>query len=477
MKTDWFSCDGRGHADKTAVSSVPQHHAEQMEVPQPPRSFTLSRRQALFGVGLGAVAWAARDATALADIAVNPGRRELPHDVLVTIFLRGGADGLNIVVPYGDDAYGRNRPTIGVAAPKSGKVSLAERALDLDGFFGLHPSLAPLHALYGEGLLSFVHACGSGDSTRSHFEAMSAMERGLPDDRGVAANGWLARHLAATQGESDSPLRAIAFSSVMPDALRGATGASALDSLADFRLYLPAAPSPEAMKTSTARDRDAHLRRALAALYHEGGDAVTRAGRETLLVLESLNRIDPANYRPARGASYPDSDLGSGLRQVACLIKAGVGLEVACLDHGGWDTHVAQTGTGGAMATLMDNLGKSLAAFARDMGDGMKRTTVVVMTEFGRRLQENSGLGTDHGRAGALMLLGGGVAGGKVFARWPGLADDQLEPPGDLRVTTDYRDVLAEIVARRLGNKHLSSVFPNHTPHFPGVVKSRRVAA
>ena len=416
-------------------------------------------------MGLGALAWAARSKSALAEVAFHPAGGERSHDILVTIFLRGGADCLNVVVPHGDDAYYRNRPTIGIAAPKSGKGSAADHALDLDGFFGLHPALSPLHAMYGEGAISFVHACGSGDGTRSHFEAMAAMERGLRDDRGSGAtNGWIARHLASTRG-SDSPLRAVAFGGIMPDSLRGATNASALDSLDDFRLQTSAQNDA---RGGEARGAEAHLRRALLELYG-GKDAVSHAGRQTLDVLKTLNKMAPENYRPAGGATYPEGDLGNGLKQVACLIKGEVGLEVACLDSVGWDTHFAQASTGGAMATLMETLGQSLAAFSRDMGAEMKRTTVVVMTEFGRRLQENSSLGTDHGRAGAMMLLGGGIRGGKVFARWPGLEDHQLEPPGDLRVTTDYRDVLSEIVSRRLKNANLSKVFPNYAPRFVGV--------
>ncbi len=462
MKSNWCSCDGYGHTDAKNYQ-VPRH----IQTAAPASSgLSFSRRQALFGVGMGAIAWAARPTTALADLVVNAQAGERPHDILVTVFMRGGADGLNIVVPYGDDDYGRNRPTIGIAAPRSTRA-LGERALDLDGFFGLHPSLAPLQSLYGDGLMSFVHACGSGDGSRSHFEAMSAMERGLRDDRGSATSGWLARHLTATRNEGDSPLRAIAFGSTMPDSLRGATGASALDSLDDFRLHAPAAAQKSG---DLAQKGEQHLRRALAELYCQNGDAVAHAGRETLAVLNSLNALAPADYKPEHGATYPESDLGRGLKQVALLAKGDVGLEVACLDHGGWDTHVAQTGTGGTMGLLLNDLATSLAAFARDMGPQMKRTTVVVMTEFGRRLQENSGLGTDHGRAGVMMLLGQNVKGGKVFAKWPGLKDEQLEPPGDLRVTTDYRDVLSEIVAHRLHNPDVNNVFPGHQPHASGFV-------
>jgi uncharacterized protein (DUF1501 family) len=423
-------------------------------------SGAISRRRVLGGAGLAAVAWLARGSTALADVAVNPRQRESSQDVLVTVFLRGGADGLNLVVPYGDDGYGRNRPTIGIAAP--GDRRKAQRSLDLDGFFGFHPALAPLHPFYKEGQLACVHACGSGDDTHSHFEAMATMERGLADERGGAASGWLARHLAAMPREGASPLRAIALGHTMPDALCGATEAIALNTVNDYRLKPP---------SSLPAERAAKLQSALAALYENGEDAVAQAGRDTLQVIAALNRLDPSQYKPARGAAYPDSDFGNGLRQVACLIKGGVGLEVACLDHRGpylWDTHVAQESI---FTAQTDDLGRSLAAFLQDMGTGMRRVTVIVMTEFGRRLQENSGLGTDHGRAGAMLLLGGGIRGGQVFGRWPGLADEQLEPPGDVRVTTDYRDVLAEIVSRRLHNQNLATVFPQHTPKYLNVTK------
>lgn len=426
-----------------------------------------SRRQFLFSGALAALAWATDTPTALANFAVHPDREDTDRDVLVVLFLRGGADGLNIVVPYAEDVYHRHRPTLRLAAPNDRNAGKPDRALDLDGFFGLHPALAPLLPLFQGGRMAFVHACGSGDQTRSHFEAMAAMERGLPNEQTGTASGWLARHLMATQGANASPLRAVAFSNVMPDSLRGATDATALESLADFRLTLPGADRGITEEV---------WRSALADLYRDGKDAVAHAGRETLAVLETLNRIDPANYRPANRALYPDSALGNALKQVACLIRARVGLEVACLDRGGWDTHVAQGSAGGWLATELEDVGRSLAAFATDLGAEMNGVTVVVMTEFGRRLQENSGLGTDHGRGSVVMLLGGGVIGGKVFADWPGLEKQQLEPPGDLRVTTDYRDVLAEVVTRRLRNERIAEVFPGYRPRLRGIFRGRNAS-
>ena len=295
-------------------------------------------------------------------------------------------------------------------------------------------------------MLGVVQAIGSQDQTRSHFEAMAAMERGVGNDAGREQNGWLARFLTAAPSVNPSPLRAAAWSDTLPDSLRGASDVSVLRDISDFKLNFPAIKNEQ-------NDR---MAQSLAALY--GGktaqtksDAVTQAGRETLRVLDTLHRISPAHYAPENGAAYPDSYLGSGFKQVACLIKAGVGLEAACLDRGGWDTHVAQGGTVGFLAEQLKDVSNSLAAFVRDMGTSkMQNVTVVVMTEFGRRVQENSGLGTDHGRASMMLVAGGAVNGGKVYGTWPGLAPQQLEGPGDLRVTTDYRTVLGEIVACRM---------------------------
>ena len=414
--TQWQTCDGAGNSS--------------------PRPTAPTRRAVLGGLSAAALAaWAGR--SALAQVSVSP-HGDTDRDILVNLFLRGGADGLNIIVPHGDSDYYRARPTIAVAAPPRAKGSANTGAVDLDGFFGLAPALAPLHPLYADGLMAVVHAVGSQDQTRSHFEAMAAMERGLPDDTATGASGWLARLLSATPATVASPLRAVAWGSLLPDALRGATDVSVLSSLADFRLDLPDA------KRQTLEARLAHL-------YRVGNDAVTQAGRETLAVLEVLRRIDPAHYRPENGATYPKSDLGDGLRQTACLIKARAGLEVAFLDRGGWDTHVGQGGATGWLALQLADVADSLAAFMKDLGNmHQSRVTVLVQTEFGRRVAENSGLGTDHGRASMMLVLGGGVHGGRVYGKWPGLSPAHLEGPGDLPVTTDYRTILAEIAVSRL---------------------------
>jgi uncharacterized protein (DUF1501 family) len=411
----------------------------------------------MVGGALASLLWWAKGQTALAGLAVAPPSHQIERDVLVVIFLRGGADGLNLIVPHGDDAYHKSRPTIRVPTPRDKTKSAKDRALDLDGFFGLHPALAPLKSFYDNGELGLVHACGSFDQSRSHFEAMALMEHGQGSTPGGQSGGWLARHLSTAPGRNHSPLRAVALSNVMPEALRGATGATALNSLDEFRLILPDGDKQEA-----------RARQILSSLY-EGHDAVAHAGRETLAVMESLRRLDPKNYKPAGGVQYPDGEFGRGLRQVACLIKGDVGLEAACLDHRGpflWDTHVAQNNLLPAQA---GDLAQGIAAFARDLKNELNRITIVAMTEFGRRVAENSGLGTDHGRAGVMFLLGGGIKGGKVYGQWPGLGKEDLEEPGDLKVTADYRDVLGEIVARRLHNNKVDSIFPGHRARFMGV--------
>lgn len=426
-----FGCDGYGNTPQTMKSGG-----------------RISRRAVLqTGIGATLAAWVGRSALREAAFAAEG---EHVRDVLVTLFLRGGMDGLSLVVPHGEDAYYRLRPTLSVARPGNKTVADDFRALDLDGFFGLHPALSPLFPFYREGTCAAVHAVGSGDATRSHFEAMATMERGLPDEKSTMANGWLARHLAHAQTPDPSPLRAVAWSAMVPDILRGATEASALQSLTDFRLQVPDPFGASNMEET------------LAALYKPGDDPLVRAGRSTLFALDALRRVDPAHYKPENGASYPESGLGDGLRQVACLLKARVGLEVACLDRTGWDTHVGQGTVNGFLAMQFRDVAQSLAAFLTDLGaKNRERVTILVMTEFGRRAGENSGLGTDHGRASSWLLLGGGVAGGKVYGKWPGLEPSQLEEPGDLRVTTDYRTVLAEVMSKRLGAASaVPSVFP-----------------
>ncbi len=389
-------------------------------------------------------------------LAFAPEQTPPRGDALVVVFLRGAADGLNMVVPHAEDRYYAVRPLIGIPSPGDLRAHASQRALDLDGFFGFHPALEPLLPAWQSGHLAAVHACGAPDDSRSHFKAMELMERGVSDARGPAS-GWIGRHLASLNAGNHSPLRAVGIGETMPRSLRGAVPVSALRSIADFHL---------------SRDRWAsvQMQAVLGSLYEGQGDLET-VGRETLEILRTLEVLDPLSYQPAVEAHYPSSAFGMGLSKIAMLIKAEVGLEVAAIDLGGWDTHFAQGGSDGHMASLLSNLGQGLAALHADLFAFLDSLTVVVMSEFGRRVTENASLGTDHGHGSLLLLMGGNVLGGKVHADWPGLEEEQLYGPGDLAVTIDYRDVLAEVCSKRLNNQALEEIFPDFEVTVRGVVK------
>jgi uncharacterized protein (DUF1501 family) len=398
------------------------------------RAWEVNRRTVLKTAAIGAISWLAPSAISQMAVAQKPES----CDMLVVVFLRGGMDGLNVVVPYLEDDYHRERPTLRLYGPKEGPNDL--RVLELDGHFGLHPSLKPLHAMYQEGTLAIAHAVGSRDTSRSHFEAMMTMERGSESANAGIASGWIGRYLNATMGTS--PLRAVSFSAILPDSLRGNASAHNLQSVLDFRF-----------------DGSKEMQAQLEQQYAGGKDEIASAGRETLRLLKVLNELDYAGYRPESTTAYPDSDLGNGLRQAAFLAKADLGVEVVALDTFGWDTHVTQGVTSGWMPGLLEHLATSLEAFVQDMKQEMKRVTVVVMTEFGRRIGENGGLGTDHGRASCLFALGGNVNGGKIFGDWPTLSPARREG-GDLAVATDYRRILAEVLERRMGVSNTDPIFP-----------------
>lgn len=371
------------------------------------------------------------------------------RDVLVCVFLRGGADGMNLIVPHGDPDYHRSRPTLALPEPGGGP----DAAVDLDGFFGLHPALAPLGELWSDGALAAVHAVGSPNETRSHFDAMDFLERGTPGDKSVTT-GWIGRHLATSAGLAPpSPFRAVGIGRSIPTSLRGPVPAVALKSIADFHLE--------------GGEEIAGFRDTLASLYagHTGTAAhLDGQGSQALEAVELLAREVPGDYTPRPGVAYPDGELGLALGEVARLVKAQVGLEVACIDLGGWDTHEGQGAAEGRMAALLAEVGSGLHAFHADTSDEPCGITVLVMSEFGRRLAENAAGGTDHGRAGTMLLAGRGVAGGRVYGDWPGLAPEQLEDRRDLRVTTDFRRVLSEVTAKRLGNPATAEIFPGWQP-------------
>jgi uncharacterized protein (DUF1501 family) len=391
-------------------------------------------------------------------LAFTPAGRDRRGDVLLVVFLRGAADGLNMVVPHAEDAYYRMRPTLGIPRPDDRRARSDLRAADLDGFFGFHPSMTALLPAFKAGDLAIIHACGAPDESRSHFQAMELMERGLTDLRGPAT-GWIGRHLGSIDTANFSPLRAVGIGERVPRSLRGVIPASALRSIAEYHLGRDAAEAIE-------------LQRALSGLYL-GSDTLNQTGRETLDVLDTLSRLDIRRVGDDSSPSYPESEFGFGMRQVAALVRADVGLEAAAIDLGGWDTHFGQGAGEGLMSGLIDDLAGGLAALHADLLDRLSELTVVVMTEFGRRAFENASLGTDHGHGGVMLVMGGGAEGGRVHARWPGLDDGSLFGPGDLAVTIDYRDILAEICLNRLNNPALETIFPDYEPVLRGIVRPR----
>jgi len=365
--------------------------------------------------------------------------------VLICLFQRGAADALNIVVPHGERAYYAMRPSIAIPQPSRG---VANGAIDLDGFFGLHPALAPLKPLYDRGLLAPVHAVGSPSTTRSHFDAQDYMETGTPDNKGTT-DGWLNRYLAV-KGTCDecnlakTPFRAVSLTPQTPRILEGPSATVAMNSLDEFSVRA----------TGNSAER-------LEALYRTGSaDLVHGTGAEMFDAVKMLRSANPQKYLPQNGADYPRSQFGLRLLQIAQLIKANVGLEIAFADVGGWDTHVNQGSSTGQLAQRLDDFSRSIAALVADLGDRMDDVVIMTMSEFGRMARENGNRGTDHGHAGALFVIGGHVKGGKVHGKWPGLEQEQLYEGRDLALTTDFRSVFAEVVSDHLGARALDRIFP-----------------
>ena len=364
--------------------------------------------------------------------------------VLIALFQRGAADALSMVVPHGDADYYRLRPNIGIARPA--RTAGAAGSIDLDGFFGLHPALAPFKPLYDRGLLAPIHAVGSPSATRSHFDAQDYMESGTPDMKGTR-DGWLNRYLATCdtcQANSAEPFRAVAMTPQTPRILQGPQPAVAMTSIDAFTVR----------STGGVTER-------LEALYRTGSaDLIHSTGAETFDAVKRLREANPGRYAPANGAEYPRSEFGQRLKQIAQLIKADVGLEVAFADVGGWDTHVNQGAATGQLSNRLTDFAASVAALVADLGDRMDDVVILTMSEFGRMARQNGNGGTDHGHAGAMFAIGGGVRGGKVHGRWPGLAREQLHEGRDLALTTDFRTVFSELTARHLGATRTDALFP-----------------
>ena len=377
---------------------------------------------------------------------------------LICLFQRGAADALNVVVPHGEAAYYKLRPNIAIPRPTlaTGPVG----AIDLDGFFGLHPALAPMKPLWDQGILAPVHAVGSPSATRSHFDAQDYMETGTPDQKGTR-DGWLNRYLAVkgtceagcANDAKPSPFRAVAMTQQTPRMLEGPAATIAMNSLDEFSVRA----------TGPAADR-------LEALYRTGtADVVHAAGGEMFEAVKILKSANPQKYQPQNNAAYPNSQFGTRLRQIAQLIKSDVGLEVAFADVGGWDTHVNQGGSTGQLAGRLDDFAKSIAALTTDLGDRMADVTIMTMSEFGRTVRQNGNGGTDHGHASALFVIGGDVKGKKVYGNWPGLEPEQLYEGRDLALTTDFRSVFSEVAAKHLGATRLETVFPGFDTSHAGL--------
>ena len=364
---------------------------------------------------------------------------------LIAIFQRGAVDGLNMVVPYGEREYYDSRPSIAIPKPQSGN---AEAAIDLDGFFGFHPTLAPFKPLWDSKRVAIVQAVGSPDNTRSHFDAQDYMESATPGRKGTP-DGWLNRHLQTTTDPAASPFRAVSMTATMPRVLQGRAPALSMSKISDFTI--------RAGTSSTT------IQGGFEAIYDQAvNDVLGGTGKETFEAVNYLKKAHPGQYKEENGAQYPRTPFGNSLLQIAQLIKAGVGLEVAFTDLQGWDTHVNQGNSRGQLANRLQDFTGGIAALVKDLGPRMDDVIVLTMSEFGRTVRENGNRGTDHGHANVMFVIGNSVRGGKIYGEWPGLKNDRLFEGRDLALTTDFRDVFGEIARKHMGASKLQTVFPGY---------------
>jgi len=397
----------------------------------------VTRRAFMRGGAMAVVGTAAIPAFLTRSVLAQAASAQAQGKKLVVIFQRGAADGLNVVVPYREPSYYEYRPNIGI--PQNAVI-------DLDGFFGLHPAMAPLKPLWDARHLAIVHASGSPDPSRSHFDAQDFMESGTPGVK-ATVDGWLNRALQAEDLAcpdcAHTPFRAVSLGAEIPRTLEGRIQAVALDNIRDFGVQsAPAATG-------------------FAAMYDESTDAVLHGtGQETFAAVKMLKAADPTKYTSAAGAEYPGGPFGNSLKQIAQLLKANLGVEAAFADIGGWDTHQNQGNVDGQLAGRLREFSAGLAAFWTDMGDQAGDIVLVTMSEFGRTCRQNGTGGTDHGHANVMFVLGGPVQGGKVYGRWPGLSPEQLYEGRDLAITTDFRQVLGEAAYKTLGASNMEVVFP-----------------
>lgn len=403
---------------------------------------SLSRRVFMKGGALAVFGSTAVPAFLTRAVLAQSTTAQAKRKTLVVIFERGAADGLNLVVPHAEKNYYKWRPTI--AVPRN-------QVIDLDGFFGLHPALAPFKPLYDHGHLAMVQACGSPNGTRSHFDAQDYMESGTPGVKSTT-DGWLNRAMqdkCSCGDDTHSPFDAVALGSHVPRTLEGKFPAVAMTNLQRFSV-------------GGQGRLGASLSNTFQSMYDDAGDSqLESAGKETFAAIRMLKAVGSSGYRPAAGASYPNTQFGGNMKQIAQLIKANLGVEAAFTDIGGWDTHQHQGNVDGRLAAVLRDFSQGISAFWTDMGDQADNVVLVTMSEFGRTVHENGSAGTDHGHANVMFVLGGPVRGGKVYGKWPGLSDGQLYQDRDLAITTDFRQVLGEAAYRTLGARKLDLVFPN----------------
>lgn len=396
---------------------------------------------ASIGVSLSAPSFLERAVLGSARERITGGRRK----TLIAIFQRGAVDGLNMVVPFGERNYYDLRPSIAIPKPASGN---AETAIDLDGFFGLHPAMRSLQPFWNSKQLAIVHAAGSPDNTRSHFDAQDYMESATPGVKSTPA-GWLNRYLQGTSDPKGSLFRAVSLTKTMPRILQGPAPTISISNLSDFSI--------RAGRSSSS------VQGGFEALYDERmNDALGGTGKDTFEAVNYLKQVNPSQHRPENGAQYPRSPFGNSLLQIAQLIKSEVGLEVAFTDVGGWDTHVNQGNSRGQLAARLQDFANGISALATDLGKRMDEVVILTMSEFGRTARENGNRGTDHGHANAMLVIGNSVKGGKIYGDWPGLKNEQLYEGRDLALTTDFRDVFGEVAQRHLGTRNVNAVFPGY---------------
>jgi uncharacterized protein (DUF1501 family) len=383
----------------------------------------------------------------------NSGRKK----ILIAIFQRGAMDGLSAVVPHGDPEYYNLRPSLAIPRPESAQGAV----IDLDGFFGLHPALSPFEPNYESGRLAIIHAVGSPDNTRSHFDAQDYMESGTPGVKSTA-DGWINRYLQSKSDQKATPFRAIAMGSNLPRTMQGKAPTIAMTNIRDFTIRGGGGEMGQAVQGG------------FEAMYSQTvNDALRGTGKETFEAVKMLKNINPNQYQPAPGANYPRGRFSDSLRQIAQLIKSDIGIEVAFTDIGGWDTHANQGHWQGQLANRLTEFSRGISALYADLQDRAEDVVILTMTEFGRTARENGNRGTDHGHASVMFVLGGNVKGGKVYGKWPGLRPEQLNERRDLALTTDFRDVFAELAKNHLGATNLNQIFPGYqvsAANFKGLI-------